>query len=1061
MTPNPKPNPLSILPPTKPALPAGLAPPTPPVPAPAPELREFTDPSTTRRWIYENVLDAASNLDPLEDDNYSLRLTGVDWADPERFSRRQRKNAVLTGETVARRLRGTWELSDKKTGGLVQRRQQIVGAVPYMSSMGTFVHRGSEYTVNNQPRLRAGVFARIKDNGELESHFNILPGKGVSHRYFLDPEKGVFKINIAQSEIPLMPMLRAMGATDQELRAAWGDQIWQANYAKDEPAALKKLAQKFLRKKDFEGADQGTLTAKLIEKIQSMELDPEVTKRTLGKPYDRVNKEVILDATAKLLRVNRKEQDPDDRDHLAYQRFYGPEDLFAERIRRDHGNSRKAAFRKIAQAGNLDKMPSGLLTGQLEQLILGSGLAQAIEEINPAEVLDKMTRVTRLGEGGIPSIESIPDESRSVQPSHMGIIDPSRTPESMRAGVDLHMARASRKGRDGRVYTQVRGRDGGLSWKSPQELADVVLATPDVSKWDSKRVPAMKGGKMDYFAKDEIDFTLPDFSAAFSPLANLVPFAAATKPGRVAMGSRYITQALPLVGAEAPFVQNGIPNDPTGRSYDDDYGRFMGAARAEKAGRVVDVHDGIVKMRYEDGTTGEVELYENYPFNRKTLFSQQATVKPGDAVKPGQLLARSNYTDANGAAALGLNLRTAYMAYKGLNFEDAQVISESAAKRLTSEHMYQHDLEVTDKHRTGLKPFLSLFPGKYDRKTLEKVDDRGVIKVGQTVEFGDPLVLVARERDRSMNKIHKKRQAGWADETLTWDHHDSGTVTDVVWGKRGPTVLVKSTNQARVGDKLSGRYGDKGVIAAVVPDEQMPHDAAGNPFEILLSPDGIVTRTNPSQELEVALGKIAAKTGKPVVAPDFQDVDDLQQWAKQELAKHGLSATEDVVLPENGTKVGGIGTGYRYMMKLHHTAESKVQGRDSGAYSSDETPAKGGDTGCFVGDTRLIMIEDAECGFEGEVPFEIAIGNLVKARKAWCARTMLLPKKRHQPATACYQKVTDWFEYRADPADLVTVTLENGKSFTCTRNHELLRANRKRVLAGEISCGDELLEANS
>lgn len=930
------------------------SPPAPAAPAAPPQMREFGDARTTRQYIYEETLNAARTIDPVEDDNFQLKLANVDWHDPERFTRKQRKNAVLTGETLARRLRGTWELYDKRTGQLVQKRNQIVGAVPYLSSMGTFVHRGNEYTVNHQQRLKPGVFARVKDNGELESHFNILPGKGVSHRYFLDPESNIFKVKFGQSEVPLMPLLRAMGATDRDIREAWydpvhRDKVWQANYAKNDAGVLRKLAQRLLRRKDFEGADEGDATRRLVERFNSMELDPEVTKRTLGQPFDRVSKEAILAATGKLLKVSRKEAQPDDRDHLAYQQFYGPEDLFAERIRRDHSGIRRGIFKKLVQAGgNLDKMPSGAMTPQLEQVLVGSGLAQALEEINPAEVFDKQTRITRLGEGGIPSVDSIPDEARSVQPSHMGFMDPIRTPESFRVGVDLHMSRASRKGRDGRIYTQVRDKTGNLVWKSPQDLADAAVTTPEMHTdpfWkDMPRVPVMQGGKLEYVKRNEIEYTLPDFSAAFSPLSNLVPFMSATKPGRVSMGARYMTQALPVRNAEAPFVQGGLPGKPD-VSYEDEYGKHMGAVKAEKGGRVMGFKDGVMQVKYDDGTTDDVELYQHHPFNRKTYIHQEPAVQPGETFRPGQLLAKSNYTDHTGATALGLNLRVAYFPYKGLNFEDAQVISESAAKRLTSEHMYQHDLAVTDKHKVGLKPFIALFPAKYDKKTLAKMDEKGVIRVGEKVEYGQPLVLAAKERDRAQNKIHKKRQAGYSDDSITWKHHDPGVVTDVVWGKGGPVVLVKSESQAQVGDKLSGRYGDKGVISAIVPDAEMPHDKDGKPYEVLLSPDGIITRTNPSQEIEAALGKVAAVTGKPVKVPDFDTIAELQAWADGQLRAHGIKDTEDVYWPEKGVRVPDVGTGYRFMMKLHHTAESKGQGRDSGAYSMDETPAKGGETG--------------------------------------------------------------------------------------------------------------------
>jgi len=443
-----------------------------------------------------------------------------------------------------------------------------------------------------------------------------------------------------------------------------------------------------------------------------------------------------------------------------------------------------------------------------------------------------------------------------------------------------------------------------------------------------------------------------------------------------------------------------------------------------------------------------------------TYIHQEPAVRVGDVFKPGQLLAKSNYTDGTGATALGLNMRTAYFPYKGLNFEDAIVLSESAAKRLTSEHMYQHDVEVSDKHKMGKKPFLSLFASKFDKKTLDRMDDDGIIKVGEKVEFGQPLILAARERDRAQNKIHKKRQAGYNDESVLWKHHDPGVVTDVVWGKNGPVVLVKSQSSMQVGDKMSGRYGDKGVVSAIVPDGHMPHDADGVPFEVLLSPDGTITRTNPTQTIEAALGKIAAKTGKPVKVPDFEDIDDLQDWADKELAKHGLTRTEDVIWPEKNMRVRNIGTGNRFFMKLHHTAESKGQGRSSGAYSMDETPAKGGETGCFTGDTEVIVCPAEEPGvlaFDGHQPHPTRIDEIVGRRYAGRAATVVMPNKRRQAPHATYMPITDWFHYKVPHTDLVTVTLENGESFSCTRNHELVLANHKRILAGELTAGATLL----
>lgn len=1262
-----------------------------PKPAPAfdeSSLRDFSHVPGTRKAVYDSALEAASNIQPMTNDRHTLKLSNVRYVDPENISKKQFKDAVLTGKTLSRRLQGDWELVDNATGALLDKRSQIVASVPHITDLGTMVLGGNEYTLNSQQRLKPGVYTRVKANGEIESHANILPGKGPAHRYLLDPAKGVFKIKIGQSEMPLFPLLKAMGVTDTEFKKSWGNELYESNAKTNDMAVLHKLRARLLGKND-QSAEDVMLHQKLNDVFNKMEIDPEVTQRTLGSSFANMGKDAILATTRKLLAVNRGEQSVDDRDHLAYQTFHGPEDLFAERITKDHGGLRRAAFWKASNQGNLRSMPSGVMTKQLQQAILGSGLGQNLEEINAIEILDKNSKVTRMGEGGIPcysedtevltetgwklwpevsavdrlacrvgsnltfrvpkklivsdycgpmfecaarslnycvtpnhrmyvsyitsgnrawsaygfrtaeelhkktfkvlvasrqecdvkdpefffippapvqgqnagsqrleatkvpfdawvvlvaayladgsftyavsrkeyrieigkkvannpaeyetiktalercgltwryeqgrrfvisgkflayyfsqfgksrdkfvpdyiktasakvraaflsvltthdcsgttpvsrtyasaskqlrddvamlalragfsvgyreikadnqhlvrittkseavvsrsrskfnivpydskvycaeieggllfvrragvchwsgnSLDSVPDEARSVQPSHYGFMDPVRTPESDRVGVDTYISNNVRKGKDGRIYSQfVDRRTGNKVWKTPQELLDSVIAFPNVirNNPDAPLHPVMRGGKIEYAPKEDVDYELPAFEHAFSPLANLVPLKSAVKAQRMAMASRMFTQSLSLSNPEAPLVQSGMPGTGGAQSYESHYGSFAGAVKAPKDGQVVSVDDGNVHVRYNDGTEEHHELYQMHPFNRKSYLHQTPVVTPGMPIKAGQVLARSNYTDKDGNVALGTNLRTAYMPWKGYNFEDANVISESAAKKFTSEHMYQHQLEVSPQHKVGKSTYASIFPGTYDKKTLDKLDDKGVIKPGMIVRTGDPLIVAAKEKEYAHNKILKRGAKAFSDASVTWDHHDPGVVTDVTDSPDGPVVVVKSTTAAKVGDKISGRYGDKGVLAAIIPDHQMPVDSQGRPFEVLLNPLGVVTRTNPAQMHELYLGKIAELTGKPIAVSDFEDIRDLRQHVSDLLNQHGLKSTEDVYDPNKKRMIKGIATGNRFFMKLHHTSESKVQGRGGGGYSSEDTPTKGGPSG--------------------------------------------------------------------------------------------------------------------
>jgi DNA-directed RNA polymerase subunit beta len=920
---------------------------------PRPQPRAFGDVPALRDNIFNEALRSASGIEPIQNDLYTLQLQNVGYAGPERYSRKDQKKAVLTRGSLARKLTGTWNLIDNKTQQTVASRQATIANVPYLTDSGTFVNKGVEYTLAHQLRLRPGVFTREKDNGELESHVNTLPGKGRSHRYYMDPKTGEFQIQIGQAKIPLMPLLKTLGVTDKQMRESWGNEITAVNMQKGDAGTLDKLYQRLVFKPDA-NADQMTKIKAIAAEFNKTELDEEVTKRTLGKPYKNLTPDAILDITKKLIAVNRKEADSDDRDSMTYQQVFGPEDLISERFVKDKTALRQLLWKATAKK-SLDHIPSGVFNKSITAALIGSGLGSSLEEINPAEIFDHQTRVTRLGEGGIGSLDAVPAESRSVQPSHFGFIDYLRTPESGKVGVDMRFAAGARKSAQN-LHTFVvpvkNSQTGETEYKTPQELADLPLMFPGEEKSDMPMVAALVNGKIKYVPKKDAQYTVPNMDSTFSALTNMVPMKSMVKGQRVIMGSRMFTQALPLENAESPFVQSEKADLP-GTSHEDEMGEKLGAIKSQFAGKVESITPDEIILRDQDGQQQIIDLYNDMPFNRKTFWTQKPTVQPGDVVKPGQLIATSNFTDKNGSAALGLNLRVGYLPFRGRNYEDAVVISESAAKRLTSQHMYQHEAEWDDNTHVGKKAFMSLFPSEYDKKLLDNFDDNGAIKKGMTVNFGDPLVLVAKKRDQVYGKVHRGRGGSFANETLTWEHHSPGIVTDVEHTKKGVSVVVKSQAQMEVGDKITGRFGDKGVVSEIVPDGQMPADKDGNPMEILVSPLGLISRVNPAQIVEAALGKIAAKTGQPFKIKDFDDQKDLIEFAQQELAKHGLADTEDLTDPESGRKIKGILTGHRFFMKLHHTAESKGQGRSTGGYTAEGTPAKGGSEGA----KRVGMLE--------------------------------------------------------------------------------------------------------
>lgn len=904
-----------------------------------PQLRELWDAPKARANIYQNVLTNLQSFEPVENQLHRLELADVQYADPDVIPRKRAKQAILRGETLDRRVRGTWRLVDKQTNQVIDQRKATVARVPHLTDDGTYIINGTQYSLANQMRLLPGAFARRKENGELEGHINILPGTGISHRIQMDPEKGVFQVEVSQAHVPLITLLRALGTSDKELREAWGN-LYAANAKADKPAAMDRIYTHFLGNKPVDVAEQ---PARLKEIVEKMRLDPDVMQRTLGRPDTNLGVPTYLAMSKKLLAIQEGKQEPDDRDHPANQMFMGPEDLIAERVRSARSSLRPLLWR-ISARKSLAPMQSGFMTRHLQAAITASGLGQPVEGSNPLDAWDQMSRTSRMGFGGIPSLDAIPDESRDVQAGQFGFIDVLRSPESEQVGVDMRAAANMRRGPGGKMYAPVIDqKTGKQSWMTPQEVAAKVLALPGEMERGRPYVSAVDRGKMRLVPRERVELTMPHAEGTFSPLANLVPFKSAIYGQRAVMASRMLAQALPLVGAEAQLVQTGVPGKP-GSSYAQLYGRHLGAIHADKDGTVVSADPDSISVKFHDGKTQSFELANYYPNNRRTFWHHRQMVKPGQTFQKGDLLAASNFTDDQGQVALGKNLRAVYLPFRGLNYEDSIGISQSTANAMRSSHLYQHEQEWDDAAKKGLKSFVSIFPAEYDRKLLSQMDEKGVVKPGTKVRHGDPLVLVARERPRTHHQVTRAKSASHVNASLTWDHEDEGTVRDVEHTPKGVVLTIESESGMQDADKLSGLYGDKGTVR-IIPDDEMPHDKNGKPFDVILNPYGIQSRRNPTQVYEASLGKIAAKTGKPYRVEDFGDIADLAEYTRRELAKHNLSAKETVIDPRTGRSIPNVFTGMRYMMKLHHMAEHKAQGRGTGAYTAEGVPAKteGGD----------------------------------------------------------------------------------------------------------------------
>ena len=919
------------------------------MPRPRSELRPFYDTGRLRQAVLDNVVKAFQEKGPIEGRRYALHLSGVSAA-KRKFTLADQKRALLNDQDLTVPVRGMAKLIDKSSGKVLDQKKLTLAHVPYITPRGTAISGGNEYALVNQFRLKPGVYNRVRANGELESHFNTTPGTGPSFRLGMEPESGIFKFEMGNSKRKLYPLLQAAGVDDDTLKRQWGPEVLQANRSAKDPRALNTIYQKVFRNAPDKGLSDQEKAREIFTRLGEGQLDPAVTKTTLGTAHRQIGPMAMLDASRRILNINRGTETPDDRDSLQFRTLHGPEDFFAEKIRKDAGGVQRLLMYKLEQdpSRSLKKLQAGYFTPQVRSLLHGDARALPLEELNPLDLLEQQTRVIALGEGGIPSIRSVPDEARNVHGSQFGIIDPIRGPESDKIGVDTRLAFNTFKGPDRQPYGRfLDNKSGKPVFLKPEEMTDTPIAFPGQWQKKGRRISVMHKGKMKKMDRNKVPLRLDEAQGMFALTSNLVPMTNSTSGGRLLMAGKAFSSTLPLHVREAPLVRAKVPGKD--QSFDNLLGRMIGSHEAKAGGKVTKITKDEIHVR-SGGKTVKHQRYNMFPFNRQTFIDSKPVVAVGQAVKKGDVLASTNFTTDKGTLAIGRNLRVAYSPFKGFGADDGIVISEGAAKKLTSEHMFTKDLQKDKQTVTGRDRFLSNFPTLFNRGQVSQVDKDGVAKPGTRLAPGDPIVLSLRQKslsthDVALGKLHKSLRNTYTDNSLTWDGEDDAEVVDVVKTKKGFKVNVVTRSPARVADKLSGRYGNKGVISAIIPDDQMPTGEDGRSVEIMLNPLGVPSRLNPAQVYEAVLGKVAKKTGEPVMVENFAH-DDYLKYTKALLKKHGLSDTETLTDPMTGKKIPKVMTGYSHILKIGHTAKKGFSARDVGpAYTAELLPAKGGKEG--------------------------------------------------------------------------------------------------------------------
>ncbi len=427
---------------------------------------------------------------------------------------------------------------------------------------------------------------------------------------------------------------------------------------------------------------------------------------------------------------------------------------------------------------------------------------------------------------------------------------------------------------------------------------------------------------------------------------SLIPFLANDYIARALVGTQQASQAVPVIKCEPPIVGTGMEGVTA---------KNAGIlTTADEAGEVTDVGGSRVVVLGKN--SGKKRVYAVSKFvqsNMKTNYSQRITVKTGQKVKRGDVLAEGPAC-VNGELALGRNLRIAYTYYDGYGYEDAVVISSRLVEEdlLTSIHITDHTIQVLET-KLGDEEITRDIPN-VGEEALRHLDETGIVTIGSRVKADDILVgkiapkgeqeLTAEER--LLRAIFGEKSMEVRDNSLRMSHGEQGTVIDVkILTKvendelasgviKEIKVYVAQERKISAGDKLAGRHGNKGVISKIVRQEDMPHTADGEPVDIILSPAAMFSRMNLGQLYEAHLGGAGKKLGKKYAVPAFRHLS-FEELAS-ELKKAGLPISGKLPLIDGRTGErfdSEAVVGEAYIFKLIHIAEDKMHARSTGPYS--------------------------------------------------------------------------------------------------------------------------------
>ncbi|NCA95481.1 MAG: DNA-directed RNA polymerase subunit beta [Methanomicrobia archaeon] len=907
------------------------------------------------------------------------------YLDEPKFSEIESREKNITYEAP---LRVKTRLVNKKNNKAINQ-EVFLGDFPLMTEKGTFIVNGIERVVVSQLIRSAGVmFTAEFTKGKKCYGAKIIPNRGAWLEIESDANKVLWVRIDRKRKVAVTSLLRAFGyETDEELIKLFADVDLVKN--KEEKTFIEATIEKDAAKNEAEGLQE------VYRRIRPGDLASVENARQLiysmffrfdrydfgrvgryklnrrfnlnlpaNKKENRIlRKEDLVLIVKEVIRLNITKEPEDDIDHLGNRRIRAIGGLIQNRFRVGLARMERIIKDRMSTTDIASLTPSKLVNarpviGVVREFFMSSQLSQFMDQTNPLAELEHKRRLSAMGPGGL-TRERAGFDVRDVHSTHYGRICPIATPEGPNIGLVGHLASYARLNSYGFLETPYRKviHDKKGSHISDEIVyldafeeekyitADVTIPVDDKGYFVVNKFEVRKFGEPGVEEVSKIDFVGVAANQIISIATSLIPFMEHNDGQRSLMGTNMQRQAVPLVKSEAPIVGTGVEERAA---------RDSGhVAIAVEDGVVTKVEAALIEIQNKKGGFDKYPLNKFLRSNSSTCINQHPVVDVGQKVKKGEVLSDGPAID-NGELSLGRNVLVAFMTWDGFNYEDAVIISERLVKEdvYSSIHIENYTMDVRDT-KLGPEVITNDIPNISEEK-LKNLDEDGIIRIGAEVSSGDILVgkitpkgeTTLSAEEKLLRAIFGEKAKDVRDSSLYLEHGEHGKVVDIKIFSREDgdklsagvlksiQVSVANLRKIQVGDKMSGRHGNKGVISTVVPIEDMPYMADGTPIDIILSPLGIISRMNLGQLLETHLGFAAKKLGYRVVSPALNGINEEQ--IKGELRKAGLPENGKVTLYDGKTGNpydNAITVGYKYVLKLNHMVEDKIHQRSIGPYS--------------------------------------------------------------------------------------------------------------------------------